>query len=71
MRQHVNDTEVLTPDQRRGEVARLLAVGVLRLHSRAALAGAEGEPYGPKNLPDSDGNCLEVPTQIVLSVHTS
>ena len=71
MRQHVNDTEVLTPDQRRGEVARLLAVGVLRLHARAALPDDVGESTGPKIPANSDGNCLEVPTQIVLSVHTS
>ena len=41
------------------ELASLLAAGVLRLHARAALSG------------DSNGPCLEVSDETVLSVSSA
>jgi hypothetical protein len=64
-----NDSSILTVQQRRQEVARILAVGVLRLHARAALSADLGENSSPKNLPESDQDCLEVSEPTVLSVH--
>lgn len=62
----IDDPSFLTPDQRRSEVASILAAGVLRLRARAALAG---DDPGPENPPDSGLTCLEVPDETVLSVH--
>ena len=59
----------LGPDDRRREIARILAAGVLRLHSRAALAVAP-DATTQKNPEDSGQNCLEVPADPRLSVHT-
>jgi hypothetical protein len=64
------DIGVMTPDQRRGEVARVLAAGVLRLHQRAALAGAPGKLPDSGKPTESSPNCLEVSRGTVLSVHT-
>jgi hypothetical protein len=47
-----------------GEVAQILARGVVRLHRRMPL-DARSEAEKPEN---SDRNCLEVPTDTVLSV---
>ena len=33
-----DDPSLLTPDERRSELARIFAAGVLRLHARAALS---------------------------------
>jgi len=53
----------LSPDERRHELARILAAGLLRLRSRPRLAEP---PYAPpKNLAPG----LEVPRKTVLSVH--
>jgi hypothetical protein len=49
------------------EIAAVLAAGVLRLRSRAALPVAPDAPSGPRSLADSGGNCLEVPDRTVLS----
>jgi hypothetical protein len=51
MRPH-DDPATMTADERLREVAGILAAGILRLHSRAALQ-----------------DCLEVPTETVLTVH--
>ncbi|QDU28842.1 hypothetical protein ETAA8_39470 [Anatilimnocola aggregata] len=57
----------LTPDQRRLEVAQLLARGLLRLRQRRRLSG---NPM-PDNIPlESSAEGLEVPAETVLSVHT-
>ena len=53
----------ITPDQRRVEVARLLALAVQRLATQRMLA-SEG------NVAKPDPQGLEVPRKTVLSVHT-
>ena len=58
----------LTPDQRRAAVANILAAGILRLHTRAALSEASELP-GPEKPEDSATPSLEVPDETVLSVH--
>ncbi len=63
-----DDPASLTPAERFQEIARLLAVGVLRLRAATA-AGAAGQP-GPKNLAETGHRCLEVSANTVLSVHT-
>ena len=65
-----DDYAVFTAEQRSREVAAILAAGVLRLRSRAALPTVSRSDAGPENLPDSVPNCLEVSSQTVLSVHT-
>ena len=68
MRPAVDPTH-LTPEDRFREVAAVLARGLLRLHARPA-AACPAEHLGPENSPDSSPNCLEVPGETVLSVHT-
>jgi hypothetical protein len=63
------DDSLLTPDERRSEVAGILAAGVLRLSARAALPGDARELPAPKNPAESASSCLEVPGETVLSVH--
>jgi hypothetical protein len=58
---------LLTVDQRLREMAEILAAAVIRLRLRAALPG---EGAGAGKPPDSSPNCLEVPQETVLSVHT-
>ncbi len=60
----------LSDGHRRREVAGILAAGVLRLRSRAALPAVKHLDPGLENLPDSVPNCLEVSAETVLSVHT-
>ncbi|MCX7702016.1 MAG: hypothetical protein N2039_14160 [Gemmataceae bacterium] len=69
MRPH-DDPAALTPDERLRAVAAILAAGVLRLRSRAALPTDADQVRAPENLPETGPNCLEVPPQTVLSVHT-
>jgi hypothetical protein len=64
-----DDSTPLTSDERLREVARILAVCVLRLGARAALPIAADEHSGPKNLAESVPAGLEVPGETVLSVH--
>lgn len=64
----IDDPSSLTPDQRRAAVANILAAGILRLHTRAALSEAS-ELSGPENPEDSATPSLEVSAQTVLSVH--
>lgn len=64
-----NEADALTPDQRRQEIARILARGVLRLHSRAALAVVAEDPAKSKNLPDSDPIRVDVSRETRLHVH--
>ena len=63
------DPDLLTPDQRLSEVAGILATGILRLHSRAALTDGESEDPAPKSVEDSASSCLELSAETVLSVH--
>jgi hypothetical protein len=65
-----DDVGMLTDDERLREVARILAAGVLRLGARAALPPAAVQVPGPQFLPETGPNCLEVPPETVLSVHT-
>jgi len=65
----IDDSSFLTPDERRTELAGILAAGVLRLHARAALPAALGHHSAPKDFPDSGISCLEVRAETVLSVH--
>jgi hypothetical protein len=58
----------LTPDDRRHEVAAILAAGLLRLSARAALAADAGEHSAAENPENSGPTCLEVPAETVLSV---
>ena len=60
-----DDPSLLTPDERRAEVASILAAGILRLHARAALPG---DDPSTEISPDSATACLEVPAETVLSV---
>ncbi len=61
----IDDPTLLTPDQRREEVASILAAGVLRLHARAALSPAGS----PQKSPELTSQRLEVSDKTVLSVH--
>jgi hypothetical protein len=61
---------ILTPLQRRCELAALLARGLLRLHERRVLAVAPTGPPAAENPPESVANCLELSGETVLSVHT-
>lgn len=63
------DDSLLTPDERRSEVASILAAGILRLSARAALPGDAPEVPAPENPAQSASSCLEVSDETVLSVH--
>lgn len=69
MRPH-DDPAAMTADERLREVARILAAGILRLRSRAALPDDPAQHSGPKNPLDSGPGCLELPDETVLSVYT-
>jgi hypothetical protein len=60
--------ELPTDDDRIREIAAILAAGVLRLRSRAALPGAPQAV--PQILPESAPNGLELCDESGLSVHT-
>jgi hypothetical protein len=66
----LDDPKVLTPDERLQEIAGILAAGILRLRSRAALPTESDEQSGRPNSRESDQDCLEVPGDTVLSVQT-
>jgi hypothetical protein len=58
----------MTPDRRRDAIVRILAAGVLRLHTRAALTVTTTSPENPvKSAP----NCLELGGDSRLTVHGS
>ena len=61
MCQSFDDPASLTPDQRRREIAAILAKGVLRLRSCAKTAPVSGEPpaYCQKSWESLD-NCLDL-----------
>jgi hypothetical protein len=61
-----NDSTALTPDQRAGELARLLAAGVRRLFSQRT--GDVPDPRtGPEKCPESAETGLEVGRETRLS----
>jgi hypothetical protein len=60
------DTDRLSPDQRRHELAVILATGLLRFVSAPASAPCPN----PNNLSDSARNCLEVSPNLRLSVQS-
>lgn len=64
-----DDPSSLTPDQRRAAVANILAAGILRLQTRAALSVETSELPSPEKPEDSATPSLEVPDETVLSVH--
>jgi hypothetical protein len=68
MRPH-DDPAAMTADERLREVAAILAAGILRLRSRAALPTDPDQVSGPKNLQESGQDCLEVSGETVLTVH--
>jgi hypothetical protein len=70
MQRNAEPDGTMTADQRRREVARILAAGVLRLHARAALPPDQDGVSGPENPAESSQDCLEVSLETVLSVHT-
>lgn len=59
------DPSLLTPDERRREVAAILAAGLRRLRDRAALASAPD----PEILSDAAEKPLEAVPENPLSVH--
>jgi hypothetical protein len=69
MRPH-DDPTAMTADERLREVAAILAAGILRLRSRAALPGDPDLYRGSIYPPQSTQDCLAVSAQTVLSVHT-
>ena len=63
------DDSLLTPDERRAEVAGILAAGVLRLCARTLPTTDVPNHSASGNLAESASSCLEVPGETVLSVH--
>ncbi|MDZ4657830.1 MAG: hypothetical protein SH868_09675 [Bythopirellula sp.] len=63
------DDSFLTPDERRSEVAGILAAGVLRLSAMALPATDAAHHLASANPQESAPSCLEVPDETVLSVH--
>lgn len=64
----VDNSLSMTPDERRAAIARILAVGILRLHTRAALSPASESSPATEKTVDSGASRLEVPDETVLSV---
>lgn len=65
----LEDPSELTLQQRRREIAEILAAGVLRLRKLRILA--PGQPSSPpKTAADSSSDRLEVSDETVLSVHS-
>ncbi len=67
MRPH--DLALVSPDERIRELARILALGVLRLRARAALPTDPAPHPAPENLPKSSTDYLAVGAETRLSVH--
>lgn len=65
----IDDFSELTPDERRAEVAHILAAGVLRLLARATLTAEMAEFSAGENFEKSASPGLEVSDETVLSVH--
>jgi hypothetical protein len=61
----------MSPDDRRVAIARLLAAGVLRLHTRAALTGVPSAAINTESLQNPGANCLELGGDSRLTVDRS
>jgi hypothetical protein len=64
------DPVSMTPDERFGELSHILAAALLRRRVCPVLPDNPAKHPNPKNLPKTGQDCLEVPTETVLSVHT-
>ena len=64
-----DDSRSMTPDERRAAIAKILAAGILRLHTRAALTPASAPSSDAENTENPGSPRLEVPDETVLSVH--
>lgn len=64
-----DDSCSMTPDERRAAIASILASGILRLHTRAALTPEPGASRGIENSQNPGISPLEVSDETVLSVH--
>jgi hypothetical protein len=64
-----DDSFSMTPDERRAAIAKILAAGILRLHTRAALPYARASSSEAKNNENPGSPRFEVPDETVLSVH--
>ena len=64
-----DDSVSMTPDEHRAAIAKILAAGILRLHTRAALPSASAPSSDAENTENPDSPRLEVPDDTVLSVH--
>ena len=65
------DPALLTPDDRRRQIATILAAGLLRLHARAMIsARSTGVSDSPQVVPKSGHTDLEVSSKMRLNVHT-
>lgn len=60
-----DDPSLLTPNERRAELAAIFAAGILRLRVRAAVPD---DTSSPQVSPDSADERFEVPAETVLSV---
>lgn len=65
----LEDPSELTPQQRRREIAEILAAGVLRLRKLRMLAPDQSSST-PKTVADSSTDRLEVSDETVLSVRS-
>jgi hypothetical protein len=65
----IDDQPILTPDERRDELAGIFAAGILRLHARSALPNESQQISTPVVPEDSGLLRLEVSPETVLSVH--
>jgi hypothetical protein len=63
------DDSLPTPDERRSEVASILAAGALRLCAWKQRAADAGSDSAPENPAESAYSCLAFSTETVLSVH--
>ena len=59
MCQSFDDPAAMTPDQRRREIAAILARGVLRMRNCAQTGPVSGETRGGQESPESLQNCLD------------
>jgi hypothetical protein len=64
-----DDVSELSPEQRRRELAGILAAGVTRLHQLRRLNDKPATPHS-ETARKSASACLEVSGETVLSVHT-
>ncbi|QEL20630.1 hypothetical protein [Limnoglobus roseus] len=62
------DPAFLTPDDRRHELAAILARGLIRLRDKAALT--PGQTSATQIVPESSDSAVAVPPDTWLTVHT-